>query len=92
MQKLAPMAPFRVVQAALQAIEVIAPGLDPRQTSPVQTHQLARPALRAAQEASQRPRLVDSDRHDILLVTAVIGLPWAQVVEVLRAWPDAQVE
>jgi len=92
MQKLSSLAPIRAVQSALQALEAIAPGPDPRQVSPAQTHQLARPVLRAAQKALQPPRLVNADHHDILLVTALIGLPWAEVVEVLRAWPDARVE
>jgi len=91
-QPLAPMAPIRAVGAALQALSAIAPDLDPRRASPGQTHGLARPVLRAARKASQPPRLLNADGHDILLVTATIGLPWAEVVEALRGWPDAWEE
>ncbi len=79
----------QAVAAAVAALEAISPGLGVRQARPEQTHQLARPVLLAVKKMTN-PRFVNADGHDLLMVTATIGLRWGEVLETLRQWPDTE--
>lgn len=85
----APQARIYAVQAALAAAREME--RDPETLDPGASRRLARPVMAAIDRASRAPRLLNTDRHDVLLVTSTLDLPWSRVVEVVGAWDDAEV-
>jgi hypothetical protein len=81
-----PQARIHAVQAALAAASAAS-----GPPEPAASRRLARPVAAAIDWASRPPRLLNADRHDVLLVTSTLDLPWSRVLEVAGAWDDAEV-
>jgi hypothetical protein len=84
-----PQARIHAVKAALAAMK--AGGVDGATMSPAASRRLARPVMAAIHQGSRQPRLINADRHDILMVTSTLGLTWERLLEGVGRWSDAEV-
>jgi len=78
------------VQAAVRALQEM--GVASGAADPRTTRRTAWPVIAAVNDALRTPRLVNSDGHDVVLVTSTLGEPWERVVAVTSSWPDARAD
>lgn len=85
-----PVARVYAVQAALAACADL--GRLPSELDPQASRRMAGPTMEAIYHASRPPRLINADRHDLLVVTSTLDLSWSQVTAVLDPWDDVDLD
>ncbi len=59
---------------------------------PTGSRRRMRPTIEALHEAAKPPRLVNHDRHDIVLLTCEVGLDWPGLVSSVGLWDDVAID